>query len=155
MHPPFAQHPLRRSLAHSQIPADQSRGELNCMFCQCMSAYPDHTLSPSLLTGASLKSCSSLHNRRDRRTGRNEEKTAYDNLIHTWLFVSPCADCAYLGCLLKALGCLANLFSQARNFAGAYKSQHPQVADTVSAQQLNGPWHCTNAHQISTLRLLL
>lgn len=69
LHPPFAQHPLHRSLAHFQIPADQSRGELKCMFCQCMSAYSDHILSPSLLTG--LKSCSLLHDRRDTRTGRS------------------------------------------------------------------------------------
>ncbi len=71
LHPPFAQHSLRRSLAHFQIPADRSRGELKCMFCQCMSTYPDPLLAPSLLTGASLRSCSLPHNRRDRRTGRN------------------------------------------------------------------------------------
>ncbi len=71
LHPPFAQRLLRRSLAHFQIPADQSRGELKCMFCQCMSTYPDSLLSPSLLTGTSLRSCSLLHIRKDRRTGRN------------------------------------------------------------------------------------
>ncbi len=31
LHPPFAQHPPHRSLAHFQIPADQSREELKCI----------------------------------------------------------------------------------------------------------------------------
>ena len=60
------------------------------------------------------------------------------NLIHTWLFVLPCANCAYLGCLLKALGCLANLFSQAWNFAGAYTSQNRKLPTQPQRSNLSG-----------------
>ncbi len=66
--------------------------------------------SPSLLTGTSLRSCSLLHNRKDRKIGRNQERSAYDNLIHRWLFVCRVPTAHTLAACWKLLAALPTSF---------------------------------------------